>query len=63
MSTVLKESLQSDPLHPILVEAHYVAIDRRLQQILQTVRQCIHQRKVSQSGEKTFDEVIVDDSF
>lgn len=37
----MKESMAHDPLAPILWEPHYTALDRRVQIILMTVRDCI----------------------
>ena len=41
LSGVLRHILQSDPLHPLLAEAHYEAMDRRLTRILRVVTDCI----------------------
>lgn len=64
LSDALKKSLARDPLDPILWEPHFVAIDRRVNIILRSVRQCIQQRKdtPNTSGESV-DEVIIDDGF
>ncbi|XP_051925658.1 pseudokinase FAM20A [Hippocampus zosterae] len=40
LSDVMRESLQKDPLHPILTEAHLSALDRRLIKILRAVQRC-----------------------
>lgn len=43
LSDVLRESLAQDPLSvvaPLLSEAHLSAVDRRLDTVLKTVRQC-----------------------
>lgn len=37
----MRESLLEDPLAPVLTEPHLLALDRRLQIILQTVAGCI----------------------
>lgn len=41
LSQLMRESLTSDPLAPILWEPHLEALDRRVSIILETVRQCI----------------------
>uniref|UniRef100_A0A8C5P1W2 FAM20A, golgi associated secretory pathway pseudokinase n=1 Tax=Jaculus jaculus TaxID=51337 RepID=A0A8C5P1W2_JACJA len=41
LSDVMRESLLGDQLAPILIEPHLLALDRRLQIILRTVRNCI----------------------
>ncbi|XP_028331907.1 pseudokinase FAM20A [Gouania willdenowi] len=53
LSDVMRESLQSDPLHPILTEPHISALDRRLHKVLSAVQQCVRRL-----GE---DEVITND--
>ena len=57
--------MHKDPLDPILWEPHFVAIDRRANTILKSVRTCIQQRKDTGngSGEQSVDEVIIDDGF
>lgn len=37
----MRESLSSDPLTPVLAEQHLIALDRRVQIILQEIRKCI----------------------
>ena len=37
----LKKSLKSDPVNPVLLEPHFEALDRRVELILKTVRDCI----------------------
>lgn len=44
LSQLLKESMASDPIAPVLWEPHYEAMDRRVVIILNAVRECI-QRK------------------
>ncbi|XP_021947698.1 extracellular serine/threonine protein CG31145 isoform X2 [Folsomia candida] len=65
LSSALRKSMHSDPLDPILWEPNFVAIDRRVNIILKSVRQCIQQRKDAgnTSGEQSVDEVIIDDGF
>ncbi|KAB1266630.1 Pseudokinase FAM20A [Camelus dromedarius] len=41
LSDVMRESLLEDQLTPVLTEPHLLALDRRLQTILQTVEGCI----------------------
>ncbi|NWV60607.1 FA20A Pseudokinase, partial [Malurus elegans] len=42
LSDVMRESLQQDPLAPVLTEPHLLALDRRLQLILEAVGRCIN---------------------
>ncbi|XP_048473284.1 extracellular serine/threonine protein kinase FAM20C-like [Rhincodon typus] len=44
LSDVMRESLLSDRLEPILSEPHFTALNRRLHTILQTVRDCLQQQ-------------------
>ncbi|XP_008313353.1 pseudokinase FAM20A [Cynoglossus semilaevis] len=53
LSDMMRESLQGDPLWPILTEPHLQAMDRRLHKVLKAVRQCVRRL-----GE---DEVIIKD--
>uniref|UniRef100_A0A672J1N2 FAM20A golgi associated secretory pathway pseudokinase n=2 Tax=Salarias fasciatus TaxID=181472 RepID=A0A672J1N2_SALFA len=41
LSDVMRESLQADPLRPILTEPHLLALDRRLQKVLRAVQRCV----------------------
>lgn len=41
LSTVLRESMKSDPVAPILWEPHLEALDRRVGIILDAVRSCL----------------------
>lgn len=41
LSDVMRESLQGDPLQPILTEPHLLALDRRLQKVLRVVQRCV----------------------
>ncbi|NWW63918.1 FA20A Pseudokinase, partial [Ifrita kowaldi] len=41
LSDVMRESLLQDPLAPVLTEPHLLALDRRLQLILEAVGKCI----------------------
>ncbi|XP_078093270.1 extracellular serine/threonine protein kinase FAM20C-like [Mustelus asterias] len=52
LSDVMRESLQSDRLSPILCEPHLIALNRRLLTILETTKDCISrhgERKVLQN--------------
>lgn len=53
LSDVMRESLASDHLSPILSEPHLKALDRRLQRVLDMVRVCM-----AKGGQKA---VLVDD--
>ncbi|XP_059809177.1 extracellular serine/threonine protein kinase FAM20C-like [Hypanus sabinus] len=44
LSDVVRESLWSDQLAPILIEPHLSALDRRLLTVLETTRHCIKQQ-------------------
>jgi hypothetical protein len=50
----MRESMSVDPLQPILWEPHLTALDRRVQIVLMTVRDCI-----SRTG--SADKVIIAD--
>ncbi|XP_020779938.1 pseudokinase FAM20A isoform X2 [Boleophthalmus pectinirostris] len=41
LSNVMRESLERDPLHPILTEAHLLALDRRLHKVLKAIQRCV----------------------
>lgn len=41
LSDLLRESMQTDPLNPILWEPHLNALDRRVKIILQAIRECV----------------------
>lgn len=44
LSDYMRNSLAKDPVNPVLAEAHLLALDRRLQIILHSVRDCVAQR-------------------
>ncbi|XP_048377022.2 extracellular serine/threonine protein kinase FAM20C-like [Stegostoma tigrinum] len=44
LSDVMRESLLSDRLEPVLSEQHLTALNRRLHTILQTIRDCLQQQ-------------------
>ena len=56
MSVLMKKSLSRDSVSPVLLDAHLIALDRRVMKILREVSKCL---------EKGLDvnEVIVDDFF
>ncbi|XP_031624803.1 extracellular serine/threonine protein CG31145-like [Contarinia nasturtii] len=41
LSIALRESLKNDPVAPVLSEANFMALDRRVEEILKEVRKCI----------------------
>lgn len=41
LSDVMRESLATDPLSPVLFEPHLKALDRRLQKVLTMVKTCL----------------------
>lgn len=41
LSDVMRESLLQDPLAPVLTEPHLLALDRRLQLVLEAVGKCV----------------------
>lgn len=41
LSTAMRHSMDTDPVNPILTEAHLAALDRRLTTILQIMRECL----------------------
>ena len=53
----LKKSLKSDPVNPVLLEPHFEALDRRVELILKTVRDCI----IKKAGNTT--EVIRSETY
>lgn len=54
LSHVLRHSMTSDPLNPILTESHLDALDRRISKILHVINECIVNGKL-------WDKVIIDD--
>ncbi|CAG5117779.1 unnamed protein product [Candidula unifasciata] len=54
LSQVMRESLKSDPLNPILVEPHLDALDRRVSKILHVVNGCL-------KNGSSWNDVIIDD--
>lgn len=42
LSQIMRESMSSDPIAPVLAEQHLIALDRRVQIILQELRKCVN---------------------
>ncbi|XP_025113592.1 LOW QUALITY PROTEIN: glycosaminoglycan xylosylkinase-like [Pomacea canaliculata] len=55
LSRVLKEVLRSDPIHPVLIDSHFLALDRRLKKVLQELDTCVQTTGL--------DNVLVDDGL
>ena len=55
LSDLMRESLAKDPVAPILLERHLVALDRRVKIILKTVYKCMLKNGVNK--------VVIDDGF
>ncbi len=55
LSEVLREILSGEPIAPVLNEPTYVAIDRRLHKIIDTVNRCIQKNGI--------DNVLIDDGY
>lgn len=47
LSTLMRCSLYRDPLNPILLDPHLEALDRRLEKVLQVIRDCFQSHDVS----------------
>lgn len=56
MSNLLRKSLNKDPIRPVLLEPHLIALDRRVVLILKEIAKCL------EKGLEVSD-VIVDDFF
>ncbi|KAJ0015810.1 hypothetical protein NQD34_014100 [Periophthalmus magnuspinnatus] len=41
LSDVMRESLERDPLRPVLTDPHLLALDRRLHKVLRAVQRCV----------------------
>ncbi|XP_008436017.1 pseudokinase FAM20A [Poecilia reticulata] len=54
LSDVMRESLDGDPLRPVLTEPHLLALDRRLQQVLRAVQRCVRRLGQDQVITKDF---------
>ncbi|XP_025113161.1 glycosaminoglycan xylosylkinase-like isoform X2 [Pomacea canaliculata] len=55
LSRVLKEVLRSDPIHPVLIDSHFLALDRRLKKVFQELDTCVQTTGL--------DNVLVDDGL
>ena len=53
---VLKTILSDDPISPILTDAHFEAMQRRLETIILTINNCIQQKQVKST-------VLIDDQY
>lgn len=45
LSDIMRESLAEDPVAPVLLEQHLLALDRRVAKVLESVRQCLMANK------------------
>lgn len=55
----MKESMAKDPLYPVLWEPHFVALDRRVGILLQTLRNCVNKKKLHlQKNDRSLEFVI-----
>lgn len=48
LSQLMRESMASDPVAPILWEAHLKALDRRVKILLNTFRECIERNNIEE---------------
>ena len=55
LSDLMRDIMSSDPINPVLLERHLVALDRRVKIILKTVYKCI--------AKNSLHRVLVDDGF
>ncbi|KAF7657506.1 hypothetical protein LDENG_00026220 [Lucifuga dentata] len=60
LSEVMRESLRGDSLRPVLTKPHLLALDRRLQKILQVVQTCIRRLSKAKVVTKDFIESTVE---
>ena len=56
LGNALKLSLSHDPLHPVLLDDHFTAVDRRVRIALQIISKCV-------DTVKDVDKVIIDDGL
>ncbi|KAM4623520.1 pseudokinase FAM20A [Polymixia lowei] len=54
LSDLMRESLEGDPLLPVLTEPHLLALDRRLQKVLRVVQRCVRRLGEAQVITKDF---------
>lgn len=61
LSVIMRESMANDPIRPVLLEPHLLALDRRVKYVLGAVRSCKkRQQHLHGNGP---DDVIVDDGL
>jgi len=48
LSSTVGASLSSDPLHPVLLQPHLRALDRRLATVLRVIRQCLAEKEITE---------------
>lgn len=58
LSAAMRRSLERDPVAPVLLEAHLSALDRRVQTVLQVVRECL-----DKAGKKPNDVIYLRDDL
>lgn len=51
LSKLLRESLKSDPVNPILWEPHLAALDRRIVTVLDAIRKCVNKAEAPLQNE------------
>ena len=55
LGNAMRHSMATDVLHPVLLDTHLDALDRRVKLILQAIGDCLETRRAS--------EVVIDDGF
>ena len=58
LSAAMRRSLERDPVAPVLLESHLAALDRRIQVVLQVVRECL-----DKAGKTASDVIIMRDDL
>lgn len=53
LSQIMRESLSKDPIAPVLAEQHLIALDRRVQIILEELRRCVNDYDKRKATSKT----------